>query len=71
MITVNTVIANNEWFFTYNEKTKEVIKTPEYVDKNTSAIIGDNVKAENFQSETECWNRINELGLRIKPIEHL
>lgn len=69
MITVSTAIVNNEWYFTYNEKTKEVIKKPEYVDKNTSAIIGDNVKAESFQSEKECYSRIKTLGLIMPKAE--
>lgn len=68
MITVTTAIVSNEWYFTYNEKTKEVIVKPNYVDSNTSAIIGNNVKIEVAENEQTLLDIIDNLGL-ITPNE--
>ena len=51
MITLNIAIVTNEWFMTYNEQTKEVITIPTYVDGNTSAVIGENIKIEVSKDE--------------------
>lgn len=63
MITVTIAIVSNKWYFTYNEKTKEVIVAPNYVDSNTSAVIGNNVKIEEAESEQPLLDFIDNLGL--------
>ena len=63
MITVSTAIVNNEWYFTYNAKTKEVLTVPTYVDSNTSVIISNNVVIEASESEQPLLDIIDNLGL--------
>lgn len=69
MITVTTAIISNEWFFTYNSTTKEVIVTPNFVDANTSAIVGENVVIKVAQTEKELLDLIKKLGLIIPKSE--
>lgn len=69
MITVTTAIINNEWYFTHDGT--NVIKTPEYVDMNTSAIISEGVSIECFQTEKECHDQIAALKLVMPKDENL
>ena len=69
---INTVILaeiNNEWYFTYDEISKKVIIKPSFVDENTSAIVGSNVKIEVAKTQKELLNKIEELGLIIEDKE--
>jgi len=63
MITVNTAIVNNEWYFTYNAATKEILTIPTYIDSNTSVIISNNIVIEASKSEQPLLDIIANLGL--------
>ena len=69
MITVTTAVISNEWFFTYDMTTKKVISEPTFIDSNSSAIIGDNVKIEVAQSEKELFDKIAEMKLILPQSE--
>lgn len=66
MITVTTAIINNEWYFTQNGKNAS---TPKFVDQNTSVVLSENSLAFAFKTESECYAKIDELGLTVVPDE--
>ncbi|MCE5214710.1 MAG: hypothetical protein LLF83_08345 [Methanobacterium sp.] len=65
MITVTTAVISNEWFFTYDIITKQVITEPTFIDSNSSAVIGENVKIEVAQSEKQLLDKISALKLTM------
>lgn len=67
---VTTAVISNEWYLTYNETTKGIIIPPTFIDKNTSSIVGENVKIEVAQSEKELLDKIKALKL-IMPKQEL
>ena len=63
MKTVVVNIISNEWFLTYDVKTKKIINPVMLVDVDHSAIVGENVGILTGNTEEEINVQVKKLGL--------
>lgn len=54
------LIISNKWYFMHDGE--KLIGTPMYVNENTSAIVPDGYKVEEFESKEDMETRLVELG---------
>ena len=54
------LIISNKWYFMHDGE--KLIGTPMYVNENTSAIVHDGYKVEEFESREDMEARLVELG---------
>ena len=70
MKTVMVHIINNEWYLTYSKETKHIIGEVLFVDKSTSAVLGENIGVITSETVEELYTKVKELNLIGEIVIH-
>ena len=70
MKTVLVHIINNEWYLTYDKETKHIAGEVLFVDRATSAVLGENVGVITGETVEELYTKVKELNFIGEVVIH-